>query len=106
MRRPRSSRQPSLRWRRSLPDGKKRGNAVALLSTLHEITWPDSGWKEVSFTQLMNGAGVRKAYFNACRKLYPDKLPADAPAMQVALSTEIAFILNNAWEKYKSDNGM
>ena len=80
---------------------KKRGNVVALLSSLHSIVWEGSGWVDVSLADLMNPSGVRKAYFKACRKLYPDKLPASATPYQRALSTEIAFILNNAWEAYK-----
>ncbi|CAH1434514.1 unnamed protein product [Lactuca virosa] len=43
----------------------KEGNLRALLSTLHEILEPESGWEPVPLTDMMSTRAVRKHYENA-----------------------------------------
>ena len=47
--------------------------------------------------------GVKRAYFIACKRVYPDKCQ-DQPAHIRLLSTKIAFLLNEAWEVFKKEN--
>ncbi|GMN54533.1 hypothetical protein TIFTF001_023662 [Ficus carica] len=45
-----------------------------LLSTLHYILWPDSGWSAIPQTSIIESTKVKKAYQKARLCLHPDKL--------------------------------
>ncbi|KAK4857576.1 hypothetical protein QYF36_002918 [Acer negundo] len=52
----------------------KETNIRLLLSTLHHMLWPDSGWYAVPLTSLIESSQVKKAYQRARLCLHPDKL--------------------------------
>ncbi|XP_058735903.1 uncharacterized protein LOC131607978 isoform X2 [Vicia villosa] len=45
-----------------------------LLSTLHHILWPESGWYSISLVNLRENSEVKRAYQKARLCLHPDKL--------------------------------
>ena len=51
----------------------RAGNIRALLSTLHTVLWPDSGWKPPGLTDLVEPARVKRAYMKANLVVHPDK---------------------------------
>ena len=54
----------------------RAGNIRALLSTLHTVLWPDSGWKPPGLTDLVEPARVKRAYMRANLVVHPDKARA------------------------------
>jgi hypothetical protein len=56
-------------WR----DGK-RDNLRALLGSLDQVLWPDSGWKKVGMHELVMTNKVKMAYMKAIAKTHPDKV--------------------------------
>lgn len=56
-------------WR----DGK-RDNLRALLGSLDQVLWPDSGWKKVGMHELVMANKVKIAYMKAIAKTHPDKV--------------------------------
>ncbi|KAF9672521.1 hypothetical protein SADUNF_Sadunf11G0050900 [Salix dunnii] len=52
----------------------KETNIRLLLSTLHHILWPNSGWNAIALSSLMESSQVKKAYQKARLCLHPDKL--------------------------------
>ena len=51
----------------------RAGNIRALLSTLHTVLWPDSGWKPPGLTDLVEPTRVKRAYMKANLVVHPDK---------------------------------
>ncbi|XP_057949778.1 uncharacterized protein LOC131144873 isoform X2 [Malania oleifera] len=69
-----------------------------LLSTLHHILWPSSGWYPVPFTNLVENSHVKKAYQRARLCLHPDKLQQRGATQPQKYIAEKAFsILQDAW---------
>ncbi|KAL2971298.1 hypothetical protein AAZX31_15G187100 [Glycine max] len=58
---------------RSWSSGKETDIRL-LLSTLHHILWPESGWYAVPLPNLIESSQVKKAYQKARLCLHPDKL--------------------------------
>ncbi|KFH46564.1 UBA domain-containing protein-like protein [Hapsidospora chrysogenum ATCC 11550] len=88
-------------WR----DGK-RDNLRALLGSLDQVLWPDSGWKKVGMHELVMANKVKIAYMKAIAKTHPDKLPQDANT-EVRLIAGLVFsTLNESWDKFKAENGL
>ena len=81
----------------------KKGNVRALLSTLDQVLWEDSGWKPVNISQLVQPAGVKKAYMKACLIIHPDKVNG-GPHEKFA--NAIFPIINKAWAEFKDGGGM
>ena len=54
----------------------RAGNIRALLSTLHTVLWPDSGWKPPGLTDLVEPTRVKRAYMRANLVVHPDKARA------------------------------
>ncbi|XVF27274.1 hypothetical protein REPUB_Repub14bG0092700 [Reevesia pubescens] len=52
----------------------KENNIRLLLSTLHHILWPNSGWNMIPLTSLTESSQVKNAYQKARLCLHPDKL--------------------------------
>ncbi|KAJ9131250.1 UBA domain-containing protein 7 [Pleurostoma richardsiae] len=88
-------------WR----DGK-RDNLRALLGSLDQVLWENSGWKKVGMHELVVANKVKVAYMKAIAKTHPDKLPQDA-STEVRMIAGIVFAtLNESWDKFKAENGM
>ncbi|KAM0561682.1 hypothetical protein ACHAPJ_002851 [Fusarium lateritium] len=88
-------------WR----DGK-RDNIRALLASLDNVLWENSGWKKVGLHELVMNNKVKISYMKAIAKTHPDKLPQDA-STEVRLIAGLVFsTLNESWDKFKAENGL
>jgi len=71
------------RWAR-MGDGQSFKDIKVLLSTMHTVMWPDSGWKELPLSELVSGgAAVKKHYRRAILVVHPDKQKDANPEQQV-----------------------
>ncbi|KAK1420367.1 hypothetical protein QVD17_21900 [Tagetes erecta] len=85
-------------------DGKER-NIRLLLSTLHHILWPSSGWIMIPLTNLKDNSNVKKAYQKARLCLHPDKLQQRGATLAQKYVAEKAFpILQDAWAAFISQD--
>lgn len=103
----------------------KEGNLRALLSTLDNVLWSDSGWKKVGMGDLLLPGKVKVVYMKGIAKVHPDKvnpsclifcvwnrlkgdhqLPTTATTEQKMISAAVFATLNEAWEKFKTENGL
>ncbi|TKY73028.1 Auxilin-related protein 2 [Spatholobus suberectus] len=76
-----------------------------LLSTLHQILWPESGWYAVPLTNLIESSQVKKAYQKARLCLHPDKLQQRGATLLQKYVAEKAFsILQDAWTAFISED--
>ncbi|KAJ4842775.1 hypothetical protein Tsubulata_010768 [Turnera subulata] len=83
----------------------KETNIRLLLSTLHHILWPNSGWHEISLTKLIDSTHVKKAYQKARLCLHPDKLQQRGATPPQKYVAEKAFsVLQNAWSAFVSQD--
>ncbi|GLU22624.1 hypothetical protein SLE2022_386860 [Rubroshorea leprosula] len=83
----------------------KENNIRLLLSTLHHILWPNSGWHAVSLTSLTDSSQVKKAYQKARLCLHPDKLQQrGATHLQKYVADKAFSILQNAWAAFVSQD--
>ncbi|KAL6645037.1 hypothetical protein ACP70R_016645 [Stipagrostis hirtigluma subsp. patula] len=81
----------------------KEGNIRSLLSTLQCVLWPESGWKPIPLVDIIEGAGVKKAYQKALLCLHPDKLQQRGAAMHQKYIAEKVFdILQESWKEFNS----
>ncbi|KAK8580519.1 hypothetical protein V6N12_070785 [Hibiscus sabdariffa] len=83
----------------------KENNIQLLLSTLHQILWPSSGWNMIPLTCLKESSQVKKAYQKAGLCLHPDKLQQRGATLSQKYVAEQAFtILQNAWAAFISQD--
>ncbi|XP_027343712.1 uncharacterized protein LOC113856192 [Abrus precatorius] len=76
-----------------------------LLSTLHHIVRPDSGWHAIPLTCLIESSQVKKAYQKARLCLHPDKLQQKGATLLQKYVAEKAFtILQDAWAAFISED--
>ncbi|KAK7411689.1 hypothetical protein VNO78_03126 [Psophocarpus tetragonolobus] len=76
-----------------------------LLSTLHHILWPESGWYAVPLPNLIESSQVKKAYQKARLCLHPDKLQQRGATLLQKYIAEKAFtILQDAWTAFVSED--
>merc|ERR1712048_805789 len=69
----------------------------SLLSTMHEVTWQDSGWKQVTLADLLAPGAIKKTYRKAIIIAHPDK-SQDAPYEQQVRADRIFQALNEAFK--------
>lgn len=85
--------------------GGKEANIRLLLSTLHQILWPNSGWYEVAVVNLKETSQVKKAYQKARLCLHPDKLQQrGATLAQKYVAQKVFSILQDAWATFISQD--
>ncbi|XP_058199756.1 uncharacterized protein LOC131314867 isoform X6 [Rhododendron vialii] len=83
----------------------KESNIRLLLSTLHHILWPNSGWYAIPLTNLVENSQVKRAYQKARLCLHPDKLQQRGATMKQKCVAEKAFsVLQEAWAAYISQD--
>ncbi|TQV95617.1 UBA/TS-N domain-containing protein [Cordyceps javanica] len=88
-------------WR----DGK-RDNLRGLIASLDQVLWEGSGWKKVGMHELVMANKVKISYMKAIAKTHPDKIAQDA-STEVRLIAGLVFsTLNEAWDKFKAENGL
>jgi hypothetical protein len=80
-------------------DGSRK-NIRNLLSSVHTVLWANSGWKSVSFADLMDFNGIKKAHMKVIRVVHPDKL-TDATPEQMVIALRVFDVLNTAFDKFK-----
>ncbi|CAN0905896.1 Auxilin-like protein 1 [Linum grandiflorum] len=84
--------------------GKER-NLRVLLSTLHYILGPDSGWQAIPRTDLNSATAVRKAYKKATLFVHPDKLQQRGASIRHKYVCEKVFeLLKDAWNRFSADD--
>ncbi|KAI9685905.1 MAG: hypothetical protein M1822_004183 [Bathelium mastoideum] len=86
--------------------GGKADNLRALLGSLDGVLWPEAGWKKVGMSDLVMPNKVKVVYMKAIAKVHPDKIPQDATTEQRMISGAVFSTLNEAWDKFKKDNGL
>ncbi|KAK9842040.1 hypothetical protein WJX81_005559 [Elliptochloris bilobata] len=81
----------------------RAGNIRALLSMLHTVLWPDSGWKPPGLTDLLEPARVKRAYMRANLVVHPDKVKQRGGGPEQTVVADIAFdALKIAWAKFEA----
>ncbi|KAK7319105.1 hypothetical protein RJT34_03818 [Clitoria ternatea] len=82
--------------------GKERDIRL-LLSTLHHILRPESGWYAISLVSLIESSQVKKAYQKVRLCLHPDKLQQKgATPLQKYVAEKAFSILQDAWAAFIS----
>jgi len=86
--------------------GGKQDNLRALLASLDSVLWPEAEWKKVSLAELVLPNKVKIQYMKGIAKVHPDKIPVNATTEQRMIASAVFSILNEAWDKFKSENGL
>ncbi|GAB7346989.1 hypothetical protein MBLNU459_g3142t2 [Dothideomycetes sp. NU459] len=86
--------------------GGKSDNLRALLGSLDTVLWPEAGWKKVGMSDLIIPGKVKIIYMKAIAKVHPDKISQTATTEQRMISGSVFSTLNEAWDKFKKDNGL
>ncbi|KAF3009676.1 hypothetical protein E8E13_008271 [Curvularia kusanoi] len=86
--------------------GGKTDNLRALLGSLDNVLWPEAGWKKVGMGDLVMPNKVKINYMKAIAKVHPDKIPQSATTEQKMISASVFATLNEAWDKFKTDNNL
>ncbi|KAF2626620.1 hypothetical protein BU25DRAFT_369711 [Macroventuria anomochaeta] len=86
--------------------GGKTDNLRALLGSLDNVLWPEAGWKKVGMGDLVMPNKVKINYMKAIAKVHPDKIPQSATTEQKMISAAVFATLNEAWDKFKTDNNL
>ncbi|KAF2871274.1 hypothetical protein BDV95DRAFT_629075 [Massariosphaeria phaeospora] len=86
--------------------GSKSDNLRALLGSLDQVLWSDAGWKKVNMGDLVMPNKVKIVYMKAIAKVHPDKISQAATTEQRMISASVFATLNEAWDKFKKDNGL
>ncbi|XP_042058904.1 uncharacterized protein LOC121803291 isoform X1 [Salvia splendens] len=81
----------------------KESDIRLLLSSLHRIVWPNSGWMAIPLTKLMESSQVKKAYQKAILCLHPDKLQQrGASLLHKYIAHKVFAALQDAWTTFSS----
>ncbi|KAL6249589.1 auxilin-like clathrin-binding protein required for normal clathrin function [Rhinocladiella similis] len=86
--------------------GGKADNLRALLGSLDNVLWEGSGWKKISMADLVLPGKVKIQYMKGIAKVHPDKIPTDATTEQRMIAGAVFSTLNEAWDKFKTENGL
>ncbi|KAF2657120.1 hypothetical protein K491DRAFT_691320 [Lophiostoma macrostomum CBS 122681] len=86
--------------------GTKSDNLRALLGSLDKVLWPEAGWNKVNMGDLVMPNKVKIIYMKAIAKVHPDKISQAATTEQKMISAAVFATLNEAWDKFKKDNGL
>ncbi|KAI9725008.1 MAG: hypothetical protein M1812_000284 [Candelaria pacifica] len=84
----------------------RQDNLRALLGSLDSVLWPEAGWKKVGMHELVLANKVKVVYMKGIAKVHPDKLPTTATTEQKMISGAVFSTLNEAWDKFKRENGL
>jgi len=83
--------------------GGRKNNLRALLSTVHEVLWEESGWETKGLAELVTSAQVKKAYRQANLIVHPDKV-ATGTTEQKLIAQRIFETLREGYEVFKTEN--
>lgn len=82
--------------------GGKKANLRALLSTIHEVLWPDSGWEVKGLGELISPAQVKRVYRQATLIVHPDKV-ASCTEEQKIIAKRIFECLRESYDTFKNE---
>jgi len=91
------SKEDVQRWSQA---GGRVNNLRALLSSMHTVLWPGSGWKQVSLSELVDVQQVKDVYKRAFLIVHPDKVVG--PRRQ-DLARMIFAALRAAYDSFKKE---
>ncbi|KAG6420539.1 hypothetical protein SASPL_117071 [Salvia splendens] len=81
----------------------KESDIRLLLSSLHQILWPNSGWVAIPLAKLMESSQVKKAYQKSVLCLHPDKLQQrGASLLHKYIARKVFAALQDAWTTFTS----
>ena len=86
--------------------GGKADNLRALLGSLDVVLWPEAGWRKISMADLVLPNKVKIQYMKGIAKVHPDKIPTTATTEQRMIAGAVFSTLNEAWDKFKAENGL
>ncbi|KAK5940946.1 auxilin-like clathrin-binding protein required for normal clathrin function [Knufia obscura] len=86
--------------------GGKEGNIRALLASLDSVLWEGAGWKKIGMADLVLPNKVKINYMKGIGRCHPDKIPTDATTEQRMIAGAVFSTLNEAWDKFRTENGM
>jgi hypothetical protein len=86
--------------------GSKADNLRALLGSLDMVLWPEAKWKKISMADLVLPNKVKIQYMKGIAKVHPDKIPTTATTEQKMIAGAVFSTLNEAWDKFKTENGL
>ncbi|KAF2260605.1 hypothetical protein CC78DRAFT_501358 [Lojkania enalia] len=86
--------------------GTKADNLRALLGSLDKVLWAEAGWTKVNMGDLVMPNKVKIVYMKAIAKVHPDKISQTATTEQRMISASVFSTLNEAWDKFKAENGL
>lgn len=86
-------------WART-PDGQSFKEIRALLGSMHDVLWADSGWNPVSLADLVADSSVKKNYRKAILMSHPDRHQAASTEQQVR-ADRIFNALNESFKNLK-----
>ncbi|KAL2371688.1 UBA/TS-N domain-containing protein [Blastomyces gilchristii SLH14081] len=86
--------------------GGKQDNLRALLASLDTVLWPEAAWKKISMAELILPNKVKIQYMKGIAKVHPDKIPVNATTEQKMIAGAVFSTLNEAWDKFKNENGL
>lgn len=80
-------------------------NIRALLSSLHTVLWPDSGWTPPNMSDMVDNNKVKKVYMKANLIVHPDKVKQKGGSLeQIAIADMVFDVLKGAWGKFEASN--
>ena len=88
-----------LNWSGDINKGTLK-NIRALLTTMDNVLWEDSGWKTVTLADCVQSSKVKIKYYKAIRMVHPDRSQKAEPK-QKYISEQIFTALNAAWDKFQ-----
>jgi len=82
--------------------GGKKQNLRALLSTINDVLWPDSGWEPKGLGALVAPNQVKKAYRQATLIVHPDKV-ANCTDEQKLIAKRIFETLSESYNVFQNE---
>ncbi|PGH09419.1 hypothetical protein AJ80_07694 [Polytolypa hystricis UAMH7299] len=86
--------------------GGKQDNLRALLASLDKVLWPEARWKKISMAELVLPNKVKIQYMKGIAKVHPDKISVNETTEHKMIAGAVFSTLNEAWDKFKAENGL
>lgn len=80
----------------------QKNNIRALLATMHNVLWKDSGWEPVGPGDLITNGQVKSAYVKSLNIIHPDKHQNDPPSVRY-ISERVFSAVNEAFKKFRTN---
>jgi hypothetical protein len=80
----------------------QKNNIRALLATMHNVLWKDSGWEAIGPGDLITNAQVKLAYHKSLNIIHPDKHQNDPPGIRY-VAERVFSAVNEAFKKFRNN---